>query len=452
MGRTRHTSALPFAGVVALMALGAGGVVLGHGELHELVHAFLVVPVALCAVRFERRGGLIAGAVAVAASAAWDMTHGPTIAAEVVTWLCVYSAMGLLLSSVARERRTAETRLGYASHLSPDIICVADQNGMFHEVNEAATTILGYSRAELTGAPFVSFVHPDDRERTLEEAALLTPGGGSVRFQNRYLTKNGEYVWLQWNSEVDPVTGLVYANARDVTSQRLTELALESHSQMLRELLEQRQSELAQSRLETLRRLALAAEYRDDDTHHHTQRVAHTSYLLARNLGLDEQPVAMIRDAAPFHDVGKVGVSDALLLKPGKLSPEEVMVMQTHTTIGHRILSDSESPILQAAAEIALTHHENWDGSGYPNRTAGEAIPISGRIVAVADVFDALINTRPYKPSWPIAKAVAEIRRLAGSKFDPAVVEAFVKLDHEALVPASHRTARGDEDPLRSAA
>ncbi|MDQ1730742.1 MAG: two-component system, chemotaxis family, CheB/CheR fusion protein, partial [Pseudonocardiales bacterium] len=316
--------ALPLAGVVALMALGAGGVVLGHGELHELVHAFLVVPVALCAVRFERRGGLIAAAAAVAASAAWDMTYGPTTAAEVVTWLCVYSAMGLLLSSVARERRAAETRLGYAGHLSPDIICVADQNGMFQEVNEAATTILGYSRAELTGAPFVSFVHPEDRERTVEEAALLTPGGGSVRFQNRYLTKNGEYVWLQWNSEVDPVTGLIYANARDVTSQRLTELALESHSQMLRELLERRQSELAQSRLETLRRLALAAEYRDDDTHHHTQRVAHTSYLLAGILGLDEQSAAMIRDAAPFHDVGKVGVSDALLLKPGKLSPEEV--------------------------------------------------------------------------------------------------------------------------------
>jgi putative two-component system response regulator len=192
--------------------------------------------------------------------------------------------------------------------------------------------------------------------------------------------------------------------------------------------------ELEEARLETLQRLALAAEYRDDDTYQHTERVARTAALLAEGLGLPEATVTTIRQAAPLHDIGKLAVSDTILLKPGTLTPEELEVMRGHAAAGAAILAGSNSEVLRAGQEIALTHHEWWDGSGYPAGLEGEAIPPSGRIVAVADVFDAMTHARPYKEAWPVAKAFEEICRLAGRHFDPAVVEAFCKLDPHELV------------------
>jgi hypothetical protein len=191
--------------------------------------------------------------------------------------------------------------------------------------------------------------------------------------------------------------------------------------------------ELEQAQVETLRRLALAAEYRDDATHEHTERVARTAVLLAERLGLDEPFVALLRQAAPLHDIGKLAVSDTLVLKPGRLSPTEFEKVREHAAAGAAILSGSTSDVLRLGEEIALSHHEWWDGSGYPNGLNGEAIPLSGRIVALADVFDALIHTRPYKEAWPLGEAVAEIRRLAGRQFDPQVVAAFDRLDHAQL-------------------
>src|SRR5262249_38358728 len=198
-----------------------------------------------------------------------------------------------------------------------------------------------------------------------------------------------------------------------------------------------RTKELDEARIETLERLAFAAEFRDDETHHHTERVGRTAALLAAGAGLPEDEGAGIRPAAPLHDVGKRGGSDTILLKHGDLSPAERRQMQAHTLIGAKILGGSHPRVLQVGELIAHTHHERWDGLGYPRGLAGEAIPISGRLTAIADVFDALTHTRPYKEVWPLSEAVAEIARLGGMPFDPSLVEIFMSLDHAALLGTS---------------
>ncbi len=185
-------------------------------------------------------------------------------------------------------------------------------------------------------------------------------------------------------------------------------------------------AELQATRFEALERLALAAEYRDDDTHRHTERVAILAERIARELAIDDQVLGTIRHAAPLHDIGKIGIPDHILLKPGRLTTAEFEEMKTHTTIGAHILGESRFPVLQMGREIALSHHERWDGGGYPAGLRAEAIPISGRIVAVADVFDAITHTRPYKPAFPADHAIAEISHARATQFDPKVVDAFL--------------------------
>jgi putative two-component system response regulator len=218
---------------------------------------------------------------------------------------------------------------------------------------------------------------------------------------------------------------------------RLLQLQLKTHGDDLEARVHKRTHQLELSRLELMHRLALAAEYRDDDTHQHAQRIGHTTTLLAAGLGLPAGTVERIRLAAPLHDIGKIAIPDAILLKPGKLTVEEFETIKTHTLIGARILGGSRSQLLRAAAEIALSHHERWDGGGYPSGLAGDAIPLAGRMVAVADVFDALVHHRPYKHPWPVDEATAEVLSQSGRHFDPAVVEAFETLDHNSLVAAN---------------
>lgn len=179
---------------------------------------------------------------------------------------------------------------------------------------------------------------------------------------------------------------------------------------------------------EILARLSQAAEFRDDDTGQHTRRVGELSARVGAAMGLPASEVKMLRQAAPLHDVGKIGIPDEILLKPGRLTPAEYAVMRTHTTIGAELLARGGSPLLQLAEQIALTHHERWDGAGYPAGLAGEAIPLHGRIVSVVDVFDALTHTRTYKAAWPYTEARAEIERQRGIQFDPAVVDGFLKV------------------------
>jgi len=187
--------------------------------------------------------------------------------------------------------------------------------------------------------------------------------------------------------------------------------------------------ELEAARLESLQRLALAAEYRDDGTHEHTTRVAHTAYLLAQAIGYPHDEAAEIGQAAQLHDVGKLAIPDRILLKRRKLSDAEFSQLKTHTTAGAAILGGTQAPVWRPAEEIALNHHERWDGRGYPGGLQGEAIPMSGRIVAIADVFDALTHARPYKRAWTTDEAVSEIRSLSDRQFDPSVVSAFLELD-----------------------
>ncbi len=200
------------------------------------------------------------------------------------------------------------------------------------------------------------------------------------------------------------------------------------HNLELEDRVRARTRDLEEAHAEILERLALAAEYRDDDTGEHTQRVGHVAQALAERLGAPAEVSALIMRAAPLHDLGKVGIPDGILLKPGPLTDAEWAQMKTHTTIGASILADGKHPLLRLAESIAASHHESWDGNGYPVGLAGEAIPLPGRICAVADVFDALTHERPYKHAWSRDEALQEIKAQSGRKFDPAVVLAFVAL------------------------
>ena len=226
----------------------------------------------------------------------------------------------------------------------------------------------------------------------------------------------------------------VVLRVRNLLFTRLLQLQLRDQNRLLEQRVRERTRDLDEARLEIIDRLALAAEYRDDATGEHTQRVGRLAALVAAELGLPEETVERIRRAAPLHDVGKLGISDAILLKHGRLTPMEFEVMKLHVCIGGEILGRSRFRLLQLSEEIALTHHERWDGSGYPAGLRGEEIPISGRIAALADVFDALINERPYKDAWPREEAVAEIRRLRGVHFDPQVVDAFLSIDLDVVM------------------
>ncbi|GAB6162991.1 two-component system response regulator [Desulfothermus naphthae] len=207
-----------------------------------------------------------------------------------------------------------------------------------------------------------------------------------------------------------------------------THLALHNQKWELERLVKERTKELLETQLEIIRRLGRAAEYRDDETGMHVIRMSKYAYEIALEIGLDEQDAELILNVAPMHDVGKIGIPDAILLKPGKLTPEEWEIMKKHTVYGARIIGEHPSKILKAARTVALTHHEKWDGTGYPYGLSGEDIPLIGRICAVADVFDALTSKRPYKEAWDIERAVNLILAEKGKHFDPILVDAFEKV------------------------
>ncbi len=220
----------------------------------------------------------------------------------------------------------------------------------------------------------------------------------------------------------------VLLRIRNLLETRFLHLQLKEHNDELEHRVRERTEQLEDARLEILERLARAAEYRDDDTGEHTRRVGLISRRVALELGLPVDEAELISRAAPLHDIGKIGIPDGILLKPGKLTQKEIDVMRTHTLIGQRILSGSNVPVLQVAATIALTHHERWDGCGYPEGLSRESIPLSGRIIAVVDVFDALTHDRPYKKAWPLEAAMEQILSSSETQFDPAIVDAFQRV------------------------
>ncbi|MGI8610634.1 MAG: HD-GYP domain-containing protein [Candidatus Dormibacteria bacterium] len=210
----------------------------------------------------------------------------------------------------------------------------------------------------------------------------------------------------------------------------------------LQEQLRLRTDELDVAQMEILERLAIAAQYRDDETGDHSRRVGIIAGLIARELGLNPQISDWIRRAAPLHDVGKLGIPDHILQKPGPLTEEETEVMKTHTSIGAKIVFGNH-PVLWLAGEICMNHHERWSGSGYPSGKQMDEIPLVGRIVAVADVYDTLIGSRAYRKPWPHDEAFDEIRAQSGRQFDPAVVDAFLRLPHPLFVEVARMIEPG---------
>jgi putative two-component system response regulator len=318
-----------------------------------------------------------------------------------------------------RDRRRAHVlhreaqRDRFAFDEAPIGSVITSRDGRIERVNQALCTMTGHTADELIGTHLLELTHPEDRDNSATVVAAMVSGAaGTQRLEKRYLHSSGRVLEGRVavsaiRDEDDEVTQL-FAQIEDVTDVRRTA------------------RELEQAQFEILARLAAAAEWRDDDTGQHTHRVGDLSVIIAQRLSLPDPQIDLLRLAAPLHDLGKIAIPDAVLGKPGKLTDEEFEQMKTHTTIGAQMLAGSAFALLEMAEEIALTHHEKWDGSGYPAGLAGDMIPIAGRIVAVADVFDALTHSRPYKSAWSAADAIAEMTDQAGRHFDPQVLEAFL--------------------------
>jgi putative two-component system response regulator len=298
---------------------------------------------------------------------------------------------------------------------------IAHPDGRIERVNQAMCKMTGRTADELIGTHFLELTHPEDRDASASAVdAVMRGDAGSQHLDKRYLLDDGRVlearvVVTAIRDDAQEVTQL-FVQVEDVTEARRTS------------------RELEEAQFEMLARLAAAAEFRDDNTGRHTRRVGDLSAGIAEQLGLSE--VELIRLAAPLHDIGKIAIPDAILGKPAKLTNAEFEQIKTHTTAGAQMLSGSAFALIDLAERIALTHHEKWDGSGYPEGLVGEAIPIAGRIVAVADVFDALTHVRPYKAAWGTEDAIREITSQAGRHFDPQVVEAFLSLRSQPALAA----------------
>ena len=354
--------------------------------------------------------------------------------ADTDTWLLAVSIISLLagltwglaaslgrpeLASGAVQTAWPDDRIEKAAFDEAPIgSTLTSLDGRFTRVNRALCEMSGYSAEDLLGMRFSDLTHPHDREQSTESLGALVEGRIAVyHTEKRYLHRDGHIIHVRVAvTTIHDDAGRVsqfHAQIQDMTEAKLAAQHLE------------------EAQFETLARLAAAAEYRDDDTGKHTRRVGDLAGRLAEALDLPGDLPRLIRLAAPLHDVGKIGIPDAILLKPGRLNEEEFEQMKRHTTIGAQMLSGGTSAQLALAKEIAGTHHERWDGTGYPAGVAGEAIPIAGRIVAVADVFDALTHARPYKQPWSLGDTLVELDRQRGRQFDPEVIDAFFTLLRE---------------------
>lgn len=345
------------------------------------------------------------------------------------------------------ESRWARTVVAHAL----DVHTVVGPSGRILYDSPSVLRVLGYAQGELVGRNAFELIHPEDLPGALEllvDTASSSDRVSSLTFRFRH--KNGEWRFLESVGTAvmqdDGVTVIV--NSRDV-SDRVG--ALEEVSRGRSELemrVRERGAEVENLQLEMLGRLAHAAELRDDETGTHTRRVGALAEAIAQSLGLDDEARRSLRSAAPLHDIGKIGIPDAILRKPGPLTPGEMELMRTHTVVGGRILAGGRSDLMRTAEVVALHHHERWDGAGYPHRLAGPDIPLPARIVAVADFFDALTHDRAYRAAVPATQVIPEIAGSAGSHFDPDVVAAFLELPRDALAPAVATGSGPDTRPL----
>jgi response regulator RpfG family c-di-GMP phosphodiesterase len=284
-------------------------------------------------------------------------------------------------------------------------------------VNEPDLVIVDFMMPVLSGIELVERF----RVRHAEVPVLMITANHDIALRHQAL-KIGVTDFL--NKPLDNIEFL--ARAKNMLALRASHKKLADHAAWLADEVRKATADVVAQERETIFCLAKAAEYRDPETGAHILRMAHYSRHIARCMGLSVDQQDLLLQAAPMHDIGKVGTPDVILLKPGKLTEAEFEIMKQHAVIGHEILIAGRSQLMQVAAEIAYTHHEKFDGGGYPRGLVGQAIPLFGRIVAVADVFDALTSVRPYKKAWPIEKAREFLQSGRGQHFDPACVDAFM--------------------------
>ncbi len=362
--------------------------------------------------------------------------HGLYSLASGLAWFVLVSTLVLALTAFSLAKRLNQLdlqgraaaakaeRLAALVDASNEAIMSSDDHGIITSCNRACEGLYGYAEAELIGRSIAILSPTEKRAEQLQLMEAAARGDLTVERDTQRLHKNGSL--LDVSLTLSGITkggslGGYCAVTRDIGRRVLEHDQLETAVRL-------RTHELSRSRAETLHSLALAAEYHDYETAEHTHRVGQNAALVATALGLPASSVELIRQAAPLHDVGKIGIPDRILLKPAALTPEELDVMKEHTILGSRLLARSDSPVLQLGTRIALAHHERWNGEGYPAGLAGEAIPIEARIVAVVDAFDAMAHDRPYRSAFTIDEAVGEILRCSGTQFDPRVVAAFRSL------------------------
>lgn len=279
--------------------------------------------------------------------------------------------------------------------------------------------LVDYHMPGLDGLQFIAHFRADAARSEVPVVMVTTEMQQEVKRQALLL---GATDFL--SKPADPVE--MQARLRNLLRLRQAHVALANRAQWLAAEIRAAQEKIIAREREAILVLSRAAEHRDPETGEHLVRMACYTRLIAEALGLPQDRVDILYAAAPMHDVGKIATPDHILLKPGKLTPAEFAVMQEHTVHGHAILNGNGSEVLKVAAEVALHHHERWDGTGYPNRVSGEDIPLSGRIVALADVFDALTSARPYKAAWPLEQARLHVIENKGRHFDPTCVDAFL--------------------------
>lgn len=302
----------------------------------------------------------------------------------------------------------------------------APQGLAWAQTHDIDLVIVDYMMPELHG---IDFIHQLRATKGKEDVPVLMITANDQK-QIRYRALDaGATDFL--TKPVDKVEFMARVN--NMLQLGASRKALANRAAWLAEEVRKATHEIVQRERETVVRLSKAAEYRDPETGAHILRMAHYSELIAKGMGLPQAEQELLLEAAPMHDIGKVGIADHILLKPGRLTPDEFEIMKQHATFGYEILKGSSSRVLQAGAEIARAHHEKFDGSGYPNGLAGDAIPIFSRIVAVADVFDALTSERPYKKAWSLERAAEHIKASTGTHFDPACVNTLFANWDEAL-------------------
>lgn len=426
-------------------------------------YAGVIVPnpvvIALIAVVYAAfRGGLWDGIASAAIVVAYNLYHFSEPgylflykrenAVRLIIILVSVPAIAAMVALLQRrteaaiaDLRKSEKRLRDITWALGEGVIVFDRQRVITFANPEAERLLGWSRGKLAG------------KASGDVFPAFQPGEVYQAGEGFFPRIDGTKLPVAYVStpivEGEQVTGCVTAFS-DITERKQAEeelrrlhQAVRHQNRFLEEKVRERTKELQDSRLEVIHRLGRAAEYRDNDTGLHTIRMSRYAAALGRAAGMTEAECELLLHASPLHDVGKIAIPDRILLKPGKLDPDEWEVMKTHAAIGAELLAGSRSELMQMAETIALTHHEKWDGSGYPRGLKGEEIPLVGRICALCDVFDALTSERPYKKAWSVPEAMAEIERGSGTHFDPRLVELFKQILPEIMEIRANTTAYG---------